>query len=92
MFSKKVLIIILTVLGISGIAYVLYEESLISLALKSTDRQITLPIDEERGLEVIASDVEYFMDVFGYLAKPVVKNNHPGVIMIHSARSYELFD
>lgn len=83
MFSKKVLIILLAVLGISGIAYILYDESIISLAPKSTDRQIKLPMNKERELEVIASEVEYFTDVIGYLAKPVVKNNYPGVIMIH---------
>lgn len=83
MFSKWILIILLAVLGISGIAYVLYEESIISLALKSTDSPIKLPIDKERGLEVMATEVEYFTDVFGYLAKPVENNNYPGVIMIH---------
>ena len=50
MFSKWILIILLAVLGISGIAYVLYEESIISLAPKSTDSPIKLPIDKERGL------------------------------------------
>ncbi|WP_455368313.1 dienelactone hydrolase family protein [[Eubacterium] cellulosolvens] len=83
MLSKKILIILLAVLCIGGIAAILYEESIISLVPKSTDRQITLPIDEEKGLEVIASEVEYFTDVFGYLAKPVINNNYPGVIMIH---------
>jgi carboxymethylenebutenolidase len=83
MFSKRVLIIFLAILCISGTAYFLYEKSIISLTPKSTDSPTTLSIDEEKGLEVMATEVEYFTDVFGYLAKPVVNNNYPGVIMIH---------
>jgi carboxymethylenebutenolidase len=82
MLSKKILIILLAVFCISGIAYILYEESIISLTPKSSDHQI-IPADEETGLEVTELEVEYFTDVFDYLAKPVVKNNYPGVIMIH---------
>ncbi|WP_455278512.1 dienelactone hydrolase family protein [[Eubacterium] cellulosolvens] len=83
MFSKRILIILLVILGISGTAYLIYEASIISLAPKPTNSKIILPIDEERGLEVIATEVEYYTNVFGYLAKPVVNNNYPGVIMIH---------
>jgi len=81
MFSKRILII-LAVLCISGIAYIIYEVSIISLTPKSSDHKI-IPADKEKGLEVIELEVEYFTDVFGYLAKPVVNNNYPGVIMIH---------
>ncbi len=82
MLSKRISIILLAVLCIIGIAYVLYEESIISLTPKSTDGQFE-SLDEEIELEVKALEVEYFTNVYGYLAKPTVENNYPGVIMIH---------
>jgi carboxymethylenebutenolidase len=74
MANKKIIFVVVALLILAGLVYF--------GAQKGKTRNVDM-LTTDGGLEIAASEVNYFETIQGYYARPVAAGSYPGVVMIH---------
>jgi len=80
---RQTIIILIILLGLAGGAYYVVKND---LSPQEDEMKNSQMLTQEGQYPIVKSEVRYFEDANGFLARPEANGNYPGVVMIHENR------
>src|SRR3989338_9531528 len=80
---RQTIIILIILLGLAGGAYYVVKND---LSTQEDEMKNSQMLTQEGQYPIVKSEVRYFEDANGFLARPEANGNYPGVVMIHENR------